>query len=134
MKAILKNKAINTDLGLLILRLTVGHTMFWEHGLGKLTKIIQGEEIAFADPLGIGMVLSFYLVTFAEAICAILLALGLFTRFSALVLLFNGAVIVYYNYSTGSSHLEIAMLYLAIYVTLFLTGSGKYSIDKLMGK
>ncbi len=134
MKALFKNKAIHADLGLLILRLTAGYTMFWQHGLGKITRIINGEEIMFVDPLGIGMTLSFYLVVFAEVVCAVLLALGLFSRFSALVLLINCAVIVYHHSSDGMGKLELPMLYLSIFVALLLTGSGKYSLDKLMGK
>ena len=47
------------DVGLLILRLTLGLVLLYGHGFGKLTVIFSGQEIQFMDPIGIGAHLSF---------------------------------------------------------------------------
>ena len=122
--------------GLLVLRSWLGLTMLLHHGLGKLTGFA---DIApgFPDPLGVGRTLSLALVVFAEFFASILLVLGLLTRFGALVLAFNMTVafFVVLKADLGSSNAELAFLYLAGYVTLFIAGPGRLSLDTpLFGK
>jgi putative oxidoreductase len=91
----------------------------------------------FPDPFGIGHVSSFALVVFAEVIGAALLALGLVTRFAALVTGFNMAVAFIYAHKmslSGNHSGELAFIYLAGFVTLLLAGGGAFALDKVVFK
>lgn len=121
------------DLALLILRVIFGLLLFYGHGLGKLTNIFG--EMQFFDPIGIGATTSLILSGFAEGICALLLILGLFSRFATIFLVFNFAVVVYFHrYVNGDafSGWEMPMLYLSAFLSLLLTGPGKYSLDYVL--
>ena len=91
----------------------------------------------FPDPLGIGHTASLALVVFAEVVASVLLAMGLLTRFAALVLCMNMGVAFFIAHKaslTGKNNGELAFIYLAAYVALFLAGAGKASMDqKLFG-
>lgn len=121
----------SVDIGLLALRAWLGLTMLLNHGWGKLTGF-QGLSSGFPDPIGIGPVPSLGLAVFAEAVCAGLLVLGLFTRFAALVLSINMTVaffLIHQGALTGEHSGELAFIYLAGFVALFLAGGGKLSLD-----
>lgn len=124
---------INTaaaDLALLVLRLVSAGAML-THGYPKLVNLLTVRPIKFADPIGLGEVSSYFLVVFAEFVCSILLILGLLTRFAALVLVINFSVIVFVvQRNAAFSARELAVLFLAIFFALLLTGGGRYSLDK----
>jgi putative oxidoreductase len=122
----------STDVALLVLRLWLGLSMLWLHGAGKFMNLINGSS-QFADPIGIGQLPSLILAVLAEAVCSILLALGLFTRFAALLLAITMGVAFFIAHGgalKGQGNGELAFIYLAGFVTLFFAGAGKYSVDK----
>ena len=117
-KKILSNKPLFNfnDLGLLLLRITFGGLMLFNHGLGKMDKLLAGGDIKFADPIGLGMEISLQLTVFAEAICAGLLVLGLFTRLTLIPLIFTMLVAVFViHWSDSFGDKEAALLYLIPY-------------------
>ena len=119
----------NIDCGLLMLRLSIGCFMFIGHGLPKL---IHFDEMfhTFADPLHISHEASYILVVFAEALCSILIILGLWTRLALLPLLIDMLVIaVLVDLHQPWNKVEFALLYFVAYTTLFVTGAGRYSLD-----
>ena len=120
------------EFSILILRLVAGFVVLYGHGFGKLSTIFTGQEIKFFDPIGIGANLSFYLAAFAEGICAILLMLGLFTRYAAIVLAINFLVIFRVHFKDGYEALELISLYLFTYIAIVFAGGGKYSLDNLL--
>ena len=125
----------SVDLALLVLRLWLGLTMLLNHGRGKLMGF---SEMAgkFSDPLGVGPTVSLSMAVFAEVVCAGLLALGLLTRFAALVLIILMAVAFFFVHGralSGPSSGELAFIYLAGFVALFLAGPGRFSIDRKLG-
>lgn len=120
------------DAGLLVLRVWLGATMLLNHGLKKLMDLLAGKGASFPDPIGIGPTLSLGLSVFAEVACAALLILGLFTRFSALVLSIQMTVaffLVHQAALSGEQSGELAFIYLAGFVALFLAGAGRISVD-----
>lgn len=124
-----------TDLGLLILRVGMGFTMAYGHGLGKFTKLFSGNEIKFMDFLGMGPTVSLGLVVFAELVCSVLLMLGLFTRWVSFPLLFTMCVAVFVvHINDDFGKMEKGLMYLFAYLTLFLAGGGRYSLDAMLGK
>lgn len=104
------------------------------HGYQKLVHF--GEYKAkFMDFPGLGAELSLVLAIGAELICSILLALGFLTRFTLLPLVVTMVI------ATVQAHNgeifgdgEHAFLYLIGYVTLLLSGAGKFSVDGLVLK
>jgi putative oxidoreductase len=119
------------DLGLLVLRVLFGFSLFWCHGLSKITNF-SGMSEHFADPLHIGIRISLILAIFAESVCALLVILGLATRWAALVIAIDVGVafsLVHKFRLTGQGNGEIAYLYLIVMVVLFLCGAGRYSVD-----
>lgn len=115
--------------GLLILRLSAGISMAALHGWGKLTSF--GSEAAkFPDPLGIGHAYSMAGAVGAEFFCAVLVAIGLGTRFASLAVAFTmgvAAFLVLENAPWGDK--ELAVAYLVLFLVPLFTGPGAYSLD-----
>jgi putative oxidoreductase len=121
------------DVGLLLLRISSGAIMVFAHGYPKLLRLFSGDEIKFADPLGIGMLPGFILVTIAEFLCALFVIAGLFTRINLLPLIIAMIVAVLLHHSPDPFAVkEKSLLFLVIYVTLLFTGPGKYSLSKFL--
>ncbi|NJW54592.1 DoxX family protein, partial [Salinimicrobium oceani] len=113
------------DLGLLILRLGAGGLML-THGTPKLITLFGGEEIVFADPMGIGMGVTLALTVFAEFICSILIILGLGTRIAAvplMITMFTAAFVI--HAADPFQRKEMAIIYLLTFTVLLITGAGK---------
>lgn len=123
---------MGTNFGLFLLRVTAGLVLIYGHGFGKLSTILSGQEIQFMNPIGLGAATSFYLAAFAEGICALLLVLGLFSRWATLILSINFLVIFIFHAfiaKDGFPILELRFFYLATFIALFFTGPGKISLD-----
>lgn len=124
---------ISLDLGLLILRLIMGAAII-THGWPKFQKVIQG-DFQFADPVGLGPEISLVLSAFAEFICGLLIILGLATRWASLALIINMSVAFFIVHSADDfGTKEKSLLFLAGFLTVFLTGPGKYSADQSLSK
>lgn len=118
----------SADFGILILRVGISVLML-THGYTKLTGFLEGNR-SFADPIGLGEQLSYILTIFAEFGCSILLILGLFSRAALIPLIFTMVVVVFIVHGPDPfAKKEHAISFLITYVTLFLTGPGKYSVD-----
>ncbi len=120
------------DLGLLILRLSIGLPMLLLHGWSKLQNY---ETLApkFMPLFGIPSHISLGLAIFAEVVCSALLVVGLFTRFAALNLAITMGVAFFIAHNgqfTGAKPGELAFLYLAGSLTLLFTGAGRFSADR----
>lgn len=100
------------------------------HGIPKLITFFGSEEIAFADPLGMGEMVTFTFAVFAEFVCSLLIIAGLGTRLAVIPLIITMAVAVFIiHVPDGFGRQELPLLYLTGYVLLFFTGSGRYSLD-----
>ncbi len=120
------------DFPLLLLRLTFGGLMFWNHGLSKFAKL-DNAIIVFPDPLGVGADFSLYLAILAEGICSALIVIGLLTRWAAIPLVITMGIAVFVVHLNDSlANKEHALLYLTAYLVLLILGAGKFSLDKLI--
>lgn len=133
-KFLLGAKATYADLGLLLLRLCAGGVMAFSHGWPKFNRAIEG-DMGFADPIGVGETPSLILTIFAELVCGVLVAAGLFTRLSLIPLVITMAVAVFIIHADDPfGDKEHALLFLVPYVALMFTGPGKWSLDGLVRK
>jgi len=124
-----------SDAGLLLLRVSVSASLFLKHGWEKPTTFSQ-MAAHFPDPLHIGPVPSLIFALVSDAICSLLVAAGLLTRFAALWICVNLTVawslvhhFAYFGRSPLAGHGEVIVLYLAAYLALAVAGPGKYSLD-----
>lgn len=136
---LLSGQPINTDLGLLLIRFIIGALMAF---IGY-EKLIHFEEMANSDFwaknvsfLGMKGAIPLALTIFAEFLCSLFLIVGLFTRVSSFFLLFCMAYIFLVIFpgsilDKGEHGYEFntAFTYFMIYLGLFFTGPGKYSLD-----
>lgn len=123
----------SVDLVALLLRLVGGIAMIYGHGWSKFMKFFNESNIQFMDPFGLGDGFTFFLVVFAEFICAVLLTVGLFSRVAVIPLILNMVYAVFvFHISDGFGKWELGALYLCIYVAILLLGPGKFSMDRLI--
>ena len=120
---------ITTHIGLLLLR--VGFSVgLMTHGYGKLIRVWEG-NFKFGDHIGIGSAPSLFLATFGEFIAPIFIIIGwktkLFSIFPALTML---VAFVLAHDGDPFSKKEKAFAYLVAFVVIYLTGPGKYAVDK----
>jgi putative oxidoreductase len=118
-------------LSLLGLRLALG-VIFFYHGYGKLTKPSSDALAAFTG-LGLPSYV-FYVVGTLELFGAILLVLGLLTRFTALLLAIEmGAVLARVDIPRGGIYAvhnyELSLALCAGALALVTTGAGLLSLD-----
>ena len=120
------------NLLVLVLRICLAAFMI-THGGPKLSKLLDGGEIQFGDPLGLGPALSLGLVVFAEFFCSLLIGIGLGTRLAAIPLMATMLVAAFISHGPDPiRQKEMALLYFLFYLALLVTGSRKYSFDYLM--
>lgn len=118
----------SVDLGLLLIRLGFGYSLFVHHGWEKLTTYTELAK-RYPDPLGLGSQFSLNFATVSDVLCAALLALGLFTRPASLYVAINVAVaFVFVQHGRG----ENTWTYFWWVVLLFCTGPGRYSLDRMI--
>lgn len=92
-------------------------------------------NMQFGDPYGLGAEVSLVLAAFAEGICSILVILGLGTRLAVIPLIFTMVTVVFVVHGNDPfGRQELPLLYLLVYITLLITGAGKYSIDQIIKK
>ena len=121
------------DLGLLILRVAFGLSLCVLHGWGKVVHFSQMSG-HFPDPIHIGPVLSLLFAILSDVICSLLVALGLAARWAALVIAINTGVafsMVHHFALSGPGGGELAFLFFWWALTIFITGPGRYSFDRL---
>ncbi|MBP7516039.1 MAG: DoxX family protein [Flavobacteriales bacterium] len=128
---VLNSEPVSLDIGLLTLRLSAGGAMIWHHGWPKLANFTEVMD-KFGDPIGLGPAISLGLIVFAETVCAALVALGLWTRLSTLPVIVGMAVAAFVSNGDQPFKVkELALCYMMAFLAIFLTGSGRFSIDRL---
>lgn len=121
----------SSNLGLLVLRVSLGLTMILFHGWKKLVGF-EAMAPKFLPLFGLPSNVSLALAIFAEVGCSVLLIIGLFTRFAALNLAITMAVAFFIAHNAqfaGEKPGELAFVYMMGFITLLLAGGGKFSVD-----
>lgn len=122
------------SVALLLARIVSGGFML-THGIQKYHMLMTDGPVEFGDPIGIGPGPSLVLAVLAELVCSALLIIGFATRIVTLPLIITMLVAVFVVHSADPFEAkELACLYLLIYVLLFITGSGIYSVDGVINR
>ncbi|MES2503847.1 MAG: DoxX family protein [Myxococcota bacterium] len=122
------------NIATLALRLSFGLSMALAHGLPKLMNFAEMSP-GFADPLGIGPVPSMAFVVFAEFFCALLVAFGVLTRYSAIPVIIVMAVACFHIHGGADwGTREASFLFGIAFLAMSLLGSGRFSLDYLVFK
>lgn len=117
---------------LLFLRLGIGILMM-VHGVQKIMAYDTLVN-SFPDPIGLGGGVSLSLAIFAEFLCSLGVITGLFFRLALIPLIFTMCVASFLVMGSAPwAAQELPVIYLLIYVLLFVTGPGVYSLDALIG-
>ena len=126
----------NRDLGLLVLRLTIGLLML-PHGINKL---LHPDAFAFVQSAlevkGLPTFIA-YGVFVGEIVAPLLIVLGFRSRLGALVMFLNGLATLYLAYSDSLTALnphggwvpELPALFFLGALALLFTGGGKYALS-----
>lgn len=122
----------NYDLGLLILRVVFGLTLCVVHGWAK---VVHFSDMAshFPDPLHIGSQFTLLFAILSDLVSALLIALGLGTRWAALIVAINtgAAFVIVHKFALSGQHSgELPLLFCAWAVAILLMGPGRFSFDK----
>lgn len=119
------------DLALLVLRIIFSSFMIYGHGWRKLMRLFSDAPIQFADPFGLGPTPSLALASFAEVGCALLVMIGLWTRWATIPLIITMLVAAFIaNAGQPFGDRELALVYLTVFVALAIAGPGWYSVDE----
>lgn len=117
---------------LLVLRVLFGF-LFLTHGYDKLMARSSLADL-FADPFGVGSVLSFWLAVFAEVLCSFALMFGLLQRVVLIPMIFTMCTAFFIVHGADSFAVkELSFIYLIVFVVLYITGPGRYSFDAVIG-
>lgn len=137
----MKSLRTQSDLGLLVLRgeaLLLLIVYGWRKFLALLL-VVSGRQAwrswgfaALIAKVGFpGSVPLAVFVCLCESVGALFIALGLFTRVSAVLTALSMAGALYFSLRMGEASWHLAAVYVLSFVTLALTGPGKFSIDYL---
>jgi len=130
---ILGYQSLNTDLAALFIRLIFG-SLFVSYGYQKISSYDQILPV-FGDIIGIGSKLSFNLVIFAELFCGFFVLIGFLTRLTVIPIFITMLVAYFIAHAKDPFQAkQIALVYLLLSIVIFVLGSGKYSIDRLIFK
>ena len=117
---------------ILALRLFFG-ILFFTHGLDKLANF---NELLpnFPDVLGFGSYMSLMVSIFCEFCCSLFLIAGLLVRLTVIPMMIAMAVAFFDVHDGMFPEGELALIYLIMFIILYITGPGKFSIDFLIDK
>jgi|SaaInlV_100m_DNA_5_1039725.scaffolds.fasta_scaffold03239_2 putative oxidoreductase len=123
----------NTDIGLLIIRITFAVLLLF-HGWHKVLHGLDASMVRLTDFTFLpGFLIYFTYV--AEVMAPLLIIFGLFTRLAALSIFVTMTVVMYIVIATGvtfsafgAPNIEPQIFYFLTSAGLFFTGSGRYRI------
>jgi putative oxidoreductase len=122
------------DFGLLAVRLLSGGIML-THGIPKFDRLFGEGSVKFADPFGLGPEISLAMVLFAEVGCSLLVMAGFKTRWATLPLLFTMLMAAFYAHGSDPfSDKEPSLLFFTLFLSILISGGGRYSVDAWVGK
>ena len=117
----------------LIIRILFG-LLFLSHGYTKLMLHASMADL-FADPIGLGSIISFWMVVFAEVVCSFALIFGILQRVVLIPMIITMAVAFFVVHGGDAFAVkELSFVYFIVFIILYITGPGEFSFDSIIGK
>ena len=115
---------------ILCLRVFFG-VFFMMHGLDKMTNFSALSE-TYPSIMGFGSYMTLMISIFAEFCCSLFLITGLLVRITVLPMIVAMAVAFFDVHDAMMPEGELALIYLIVFIILYATGPGRYSLDYLI--
>lgn len=123
----------HVDKAILFMRLFIGAIILL-HVIDKLQRY-NYMIVGFPPLLFNNGEASFVILTTLEALFAVMIMWGFWTRFAAFIMAMGMFVDIFVIYPTlGWLGVERQVLYIGIYVFLVISGGGKYALDELFNQ
>lgn len=115
---------------ILLLRLFFG-ILFFSHGLDKMMNFSDLVNV-YPDVLGLGSYMTLMITIFCEFCCSLFLIVGLLVRVMTVPMIVAMGVAFFDIHDAILPEGELALIYLVVFIVLFITGPGRYSVDYLI--
>lgn len=122
------------DFALLFYRVAISMSFLFIHGSKKVLNF-QEEVQHIPDPFHMGGYTATIIAIFSNVVCAIFVALGLFTRLFAIgafMIPFIGLLIVHANDPWVVK--DVPLMYSLAFAIIIVLGPGRYSLDRVISK
>ena len=117
---------------LLFIRLFFG-VLFFMHGLDKLTNFNALSE-NYPSVMGLGSYTTLMISIFCEFACSMFLMVGLVTRVVLIPMIVAMGVAFFDIHDGMMPEGELALIFMIVFLVLFMTGPGRYSVDYLIDR
>ena len=117
---------------LLIIRVFFG-ILFFVHGVDKMMNFDLLSE-TFPSVLGLGSYMTLMVSIFCEFCCSLFLIAGLLVRLIMIPMIVSMGVAFFDVHDAMLPEGELSLIYLVVFVVLYITGPGRYSVDYLLDK
>ena len=117
---------------ILFVRLFFG-ALFFMHGLDKLSNFNVLSD-TYPSVLGLGSYTTLMITIFCEFACSLFVMAGLVTRIVLIPMMAAMAVAFFDVHDGMMPEGELALIYLIVFLVLFMTGPGRYSVDYLIDR
>ena len=119
-------------ISLLILALRVFFgILFFSHGLDKMMNFNE-LSYTYRSGFGFGSYMTLMLSIFCEFACSIFLIAGLLVRITVIPMIAAMAVAFFDVHDGMFPDGELSLIYMVLFVILYVTGPGRYSVDYLI--
>ena len=115
---------------ILCLRLFFG-VLFMMHGLDKMTHFSSLSD-TYPSVFGLGSYMTLMLSVFTEFCCSVFLITGLLVRITVIPMIVAMAVAFFDVHDAMMPEGELAFIYMVLFIILYATGPGRYSLDYLI--
>jgi putative oxidoreductase len=105
--------------------------LFFTHGLDKMMNFTELVNV-YPSVLGFGSYMTLMVTIFCEFCCSLFLIAGLLVRLMTVPMIIAMGVAFFDIHDAILPEGELALIYFIVFIILFLTGPGRYSIDFLI--
>ena len=117
---------------ILFLRIFFG-VLFLLHGLDKMMNFDQLSQ-TYPSVLGFGSYMTLMVSIFCEFCCSLFLITGLIVRITVIPMIISMAIAFFDIHDAMLPEGELSLIYLCLFLLLYITGPGRYSVDYLIDK
>lgn len=127
-----KPDSTGASLFLLAMRIFFG-LLLMNHGVQKWSNF-QELSLSFPDPLGVGSEASLIMAILGELICSMAFVVGVLYRLAMLPMIFTMGMAFFVIHANDAFAVkEVAFVYLAVFILMYIAGPGKFSVDYVVG-